>query len=118
MPELQIRRKLPGVALRDSKENIPFYRGQVCYASERIQWVMTNHPEHKLVFLVGRTYLYWCPRCRTDVWQEEVTMRGVRNCPFCQGHILALSPGDLVRVHYRYSPDAAWAEWWAQRVIE
>ncbi|MBF6570512.1 MAG: hypothetical protein IVW54_16720 [Candidatus Binataceae bacterium] len=115
MADLKIKRALPGLALRDNKDNIPFYRGRIIYASERIQWVEMEHAEHKLVFLVGETYLYWCPRCNCNVWEQEVTMRGRRTCPFCEGRILALSPGDTVRLHYRYMPDGKWATWWAER---
>lgn len=113
---LRVQRSLPGLALRDSKQNIPFYRGRIVYASERIQWVTMEHPEHKLIFLVGDTYLYWCPRCRTDVWEQEVTRRGRRTCPFCETRVLALSPGDWVRCHYRYHPLAKDGNWWAQRI--
>jgi hypothetical protein len=115
---MSITRKLPGESQRDNQGKIPFYKARVIYSSERVQWLETNHPEHKLVFLIGRTYLYWCPNCQTDVWQEEVNNRGVRNCPFCLGRILALSPGDRVRIHYRFGRDLAWAEWWGQRILE
>lgn len=110
-----ITRKLPGLAMKDNAGNIPFYRGQLVYASERIQWVRTNHPEHKLVFLIADTYTYWCEACRITIWEQEIMARGVRRCPFCLGRILALSPGDWVRLHYRYAPDGRWASWWAER---
>jgi DNA-directed RNA polymerase subunit RPC12/RpoP len=111
-----ITRKLPGVAMIDNAGNIPFYRGQVIYASERIQWIETNIPDerNKLVFMVGDTYLYWCVACEITVWQQEINAHFVRRCPFCLGRILALSPGDWVRLHYRYMPDGRWANWWGE----
>lgn len=111
---MNITRHLPGLALRDQKGNVPFYRGQVTYASERIQWVTTNHPEHKLVYLIGETYLYLCPKCRISVWEAEVTMRGRRTCAFCETRVLAASPGDWLKLHYRYHPQAEYGQWWAE----
>lgn len=120
-----IKRILPGRAMRDNNDKIPFYKGRVIYASERIQWIQTNHPEHKLVYLIADTYLYWCDRCKISVWEQEVMTHGVRRCPFCLGRILALSPGDTVRLHYRYNakpkneagltPADVWGAWWAER---
>lgn len=109
---------LPGLPIKDSKGNIAYYRGRIIFASERIQWVKSDHPEHKLVFLIGRTYTYWCPKCPRTVWQEQVTQRGRRTCPFCETKVLALSPGDWVRLHYRYHQFAESGDWWAARVVD
>jgi hypothetical protein len=41
----------------------------------------------------------------------------VRNqrCPFCEGLISPLQPGDRVRCHYRFSEKGEWGSWWAER---
>lgn len=111
---LRIERKLPGLPMLDNQGKVPFYFGRITSASERVQWVRSTHPEHKLIFLIGDTYCYWCPVCRHTVWQAEATIRGRMTCPACEGRILALSEGDQVRLHFRYAPNAAWSAWWAE----
>lgn len=114
---LKIGRNLPGLPVKDSKGNVPFYSARIINQSDRIQWATTNHPEHKMIFFVGDTFMWWCPRCRTTIWEQECQMRFIRDCTFCHGRLLALSPGDWVRVHYRHHPEQGWAMWWGWRVI-
>lgn len=119
----QIRRRLPGKAVLDSKGNVDFRRGRIIYSSPRIQYVEADHPIHKLVFLVGSTYMYWCPACTCTVWEQELHIfrdaGGVLppgHCPFCCGPLRRVQPGDKVRLHYRYDHRAlSHGDWWAER---
>lgn len=115
---MNIKRILPGVALRVERTGeIPFYKGVLTYASERIQYVVLEHPEHKLVFLIGETYAFYCEPCKKTLWQQELQAhmrQGWYHCPFCQQRVRALKPGEKVRVHYRYSKDGSSGMWWAE----
>jgi hypothetical protein len=115
---LKVERRLPGLPVKDNKGNVPYYTATILNQSDRIQWGETNHPDpgNRLVFFAGDTFMWWCPRCRITVWEQECQMRFSKSCPFCRGHILALSPGDRVRIHYRYDPQGRWANWWGWRV--
>jgi hypothetical protein len=113
------RRKLPGLALRDGKGNIPFENGRVIYSSERIQYVEVPHKEFP-VFLVADTYLYWCPKFQVPIYGQELMKpgfgmlsRGTR-CPFCKEELKPAKVGDKVRIHFRHAKDASWAQWWAE----
>lgn len=114
---LKITRHLPGLAQRDKNGKIPFYRARIINQSPRVQWAETNHPEHKLVFFIGETYMYWCPKCQDTIYQEEVSRRGRFTCPLCEVRVLALSPGDWVRMHYRFHPTNEWGRWYGQRIL-
>lgn len=117
MTNLKITRHLPGLPVRDNKNNIPYYRARIINQSDRIQWAETNHPEHKLVFFLGDTFMYWCPKCRHTVYQQEISRRGQFTCPLCLTRVLALSPGDWVKIHFRFHPTEQWAAcWWGERI--
>jgi len=113
---LKVKRVLPGLAVKDRAGNIPYYRARIINQSDRIQWAQTNHPEHKLVYFAGDTFMWWCPRCRHTVWEQECQMRFIRNCPMCQGKVLALSPGDWLQIHFRHAVNLSWANWWGWRI--
>jgi len=110
-----LRRKLPGVALKTNAGEVEFYNGRIIYASERVQWVQMKHPLHKLVYLMGETFLYWCERCKCDVWEQEFIINHFRGCPFCRGPVKIMGEGEKVRLHFRFAPDTSWSQWWAQR---
>jgi hypothetical protein len=112
-----VKRRLPGVAARNlTDEKILFLKGRIIYASHRIQWCETESKFHRLVALLGATFIYFCKNCQCTVFEQEVTLRGSRDCPFCGGPIDYCRPGDKVRLHYRYDPKALTeGNWWGER---
>lgn len=112
------RRKLPGIALRDGKGNIPFENGHVIKASERMQWIEVPHRQFP-IFLVADTYLYFCKACNGPVYGQELMKGGMMwahgsLCPFCKNELTPAKRGDKVKVHFRHAEDASWAQWWAE----
>jgi hypothetical protein len=121
-----VTRRLPGRASTvQATGNVDFRKGELIYSSERMQWIKNEHPEHKLVFACGGTYMYWCAFCTCTVYEHEVTafrsvvqggMTGTTNirfCPFCAtwgddgrptaGHPLQwLKVGTKLKMHYRF----------------
>jgi hypothetical protein len=111
-----IIRKLPGIAGRSPVTGeIHFIRGVICYASPRVQAVETDSKIYRLIHLLGSTYLFWCDACHATVYNEEVMREGSQICPFCRGVVLPLDKGTKVRLHYRFAPNAEWADWWAEK---
>lgn len=108
-------RRLPGRAQRNRLDQIEFRKGYVIFASPRVQYVETDAKAHRLVYLIGDTFIYWCFKCQCTVWEKEVTQQGGRHCPFCRGPIFIISEGEKVRLHYRYAHDSTWASWWAEK---
>jgi hypothetical protein len=114
MPTMKPARTLPGVAQRNSLGKIEFRKGTVIYASPRIQHVEMDDKRWPLVQLIGETFIYWCFRCATTVWEKEaMALNGF--CPFCGGSLYIVGPDDKVRLHYRHAEDASWASWWAEK---
>lgn len=92
-----------------------FLRGYVIYSSERVQWVETDSKIHPLIALIGDTYAYWCEPCGATVWEQEIMKMGARICPFCKRPVERIPSGTKVRLHYRFSKDGRWANWWGER---
>ncbi len=122
-----ISRQLPGIPLKDSQGKIDYRRGIVAQASERMVFVDLEHPDpaNKRVFLMGESYIYWCPRCDRTVYEHDVTAFGsvvqggprgttnIRICPFCakwgpDGRPTGGTPlsfvkvGQRLKMHYRF----------------
>lgn len=117
-----LRRHLPGTAGRNGKNEIIFLKGYVIYASSRVQWVETESKIHRIVSLIGETFLYVCDRCVCSVLQCELIPPEnpfeQPGCPFCQSKVPVLHQvrvGDKVRVHFRYAKDHSSAAWWGER---
>lgn len=133
-----VRRALPGLAWRKAINDSPvFLKGRVIHSGWGLTGPVTQTIETEsklipLVKLIGDTYAYWCKRCGTTIWEQEIIMRSKagpdadghytrsgkiteQKCPYCYGLIQPLQPGDKVRCHYRFSPEGKWASWWAER---
>lgn len=116
------KRKLPGIAQRNSLGRIEFRRGNVIRANEYIQHVEMVDERNKLIVLIGETFLYWCAKCKISIWQFELDEQARKDepagCPFCHSGVFIVSEGDMVRLHYRM-PDhldhGSSAAWWAER---
>lgn len=124
----QIRRRLPGEAVRNGKGEVDFRKGRIIYSSPRIQYAEMDHPSFKLIWMAGSTFMYFCRNCQWTVWEEEIQIfraeavkRGLpglppRTCPFCCQELDPVQPGDKVRLHYRYDARALTnGNWWAER---
>ena len=127
-PAAFITRSLPGLSWKNHEGRVVFLKGRVISASwaklgSGSQWVETDSKIHPLLCLIGDTYTYFCAHCQVTLWEQELMkMQPVRpagkdqqTCVFCTGPIKPLQPGDKVRLHYRFMPDASWASWWAER---
>lgn len=107
MSKLEITRHLPGRAThRDFMDRVKFIYGKVDYVSKNIIRVLTDAKqigELGVVILIGETYVYWCPDCQVNIWEDEKTKdRGA--CPFCLGartRLELLKPGDRMKLHFR-----------------
>jgi hypothetical protein len=80
--------------------------------------------DHGYLRLIGETYIYWCPKCQTNVWEvERLRSRGA--CPHCSQGLWALQAGDRVRLHYRISVGknaegqivSGGGAWWGEKVV-
>jgi hypothetical protein len=133
-----VKRKLPGYAILRPNSNEPwFHKGVV----EHTSWGQTGSLSQKVaieskllgtngyITLIGETYAYFCESCKVTVWEQEMNaltpMRSgsvtAQRCPFCEGPISPLQPGDKVRVHYRFGTDKEtgalrWGSFWAEKV--
>jgi hypothetical protein len=126
-----LTRHLPGRAtMRDEFGNVKFIKGRVIFVSQNSIAIQTESrligqaSDYGVIRLIGETYIYWCPRCKTNVWESErIKSRGA--CPHCMQGLWALQEGDLVRLHYRVQvhKDAAGqmvsggGAWWGEKVV-
>ena len=101
-----LTRHLPGKATqRDTMGRVRFIKGVVDAVSRNTIRVLTDAKQLGqlgVVILIGETYVYWCSKCRTNVWEMEKTReRGA--CPFCKGveTLEFLKPGDRMKLHFR-----------------
>jgi len=133
------KRILPGHAWRVGIHNdVQFLRGRVIHSGWGLTGPVTQTIETEakiympLVKLIGDTYAYWCPRCFTTIFEQEIILRAkvgrdedceyVRSakvtdqkCPYCYSRIQPLQPGDKVRCHFRFDQEGKWGAWWAER---
>jgi DNA-directed RNA polymerase subunit RPC12/RpoP len=124
---INLRRHLPGKATqRDVMGRVKFIKGRVDFVGRNIIRVLTDSKqigELGVVILIGETYVYWCPRCHTNVWEMEKT-RSRGACPFCSGQIAYLEAGDRMKLHFRAGiiKDSdgnmieGGASWWGEKV--
>ena len=120
-----ITRHLPGKAThRDIMGRVKFIKGRVISVTRNTVVIQTDSKMVGQVILIGETYIYWCPRCQTSVWEvERVRNRGA--CPFCAGQLSAIQAGDKMKLHYRVGVEkdqdgqmvGGGAAWWGEKVI-
>lgn len=120
-----ITRHLPGKAThRDIMGRVKFIKGTVIYVSQWSIAVQTDSKAIGMQRLIGETYIYWCSRCQTSVWEvERVRSKGA--CPFCAGQLSALQPGDKLKLHFRVGIEkdtngqmiSGGTAWWGEKVL-
>jgi hypothetical protein len=130
-PKVALTRHLPGKATQLDPWGKPiFVFGRVEQVSRNWIQIKTNSKEigqaadYGHVLLIGETYIYWCPRCKTSVWEmERQKSRGA--CPHCMQGLWALQLGDRVRLHYRVGVErgtggmivSGGGAWWGEKII-
>jgi hypothetical protein len=129
----------PGIAVRDSKDNVVFRRGTVSAVTDLsisiepepgtfLTEYVKSTGKH-LVKLMGEAYAHYCENCKHTIPGNvtyrrspgSVMHRGFEIpirffCPYCgPDHPLrTLRSGEKVRIHYRFTADRTSGGWFGE----